>query len=323
MSKNISGESSKQLLALAQEHGYSVSVTQLARWHRVGILPRPKQQSLGRDQGTQSLYPVGTGEQLLLLCKLHRQERLLAHLAWQIWWEGYPVDLQLITEILQQTAARLSERIGSFSMLKQFEQATNDKAPEEAEQVLDFIEQFANADLDYKPLRRIRKRLGKEQFTTFIRMLIDIASGTFQGHSTTYDRREVLIELRILAKGLGQNEPFLKDDANIEHFIENILVPLLQEASLWLQVLPWEQALQVATKFDLLQARDEIRVMSTRFENNKHAMASQQVKMRDYPFWGNAWQKIFPVLTTEDQAMLLVMQLALRSCSSSSNKAPP
>lgn len=323
MSKNINAESSKQLLELAQEHGYSVSTTQLARWHRAGILPRPEQQSLGRGQGTQSLYPVGTGEQLLLLCELHRHERRLIHLAWRIWWEGYPVDLQLIWKILQQTAAQLSERIGWFIALRQLEQATDDKGLEGSEQVLDFIEQFATVDLDYKPLRRIRKRLGKEQFTTFMRMLIDIATGIFQEHGTIYDRREVLAELRILAKGLGQNEQFLKDDVNIEHFIEKILVPLLQDTSFWLQTLPWEAALHTATKFDLLQARDEIRVMSTRFEQNKQAMAFQQAKMRDYPFWGSVWQKIFPVLTTNDQAILLVMQLALRSDASSSNNISP
>lgn len=315
MSENIRGESGKHLLELAQEHGYSVSAMQLARWHRAGLLLRPKQLALGRGQGTQSLYPVGTGEQLLLLCELRKHERRLAHLAWRIWWEGYPVDLQLIRKILEKTAAQLSERIRWFVAIKQLEQVNDDKTMEEPEQLLDFIERFATADLDYKPLRRVRKRLGKEQFATFIRMLIDIASGTFTGYSTSYDRREVLTELRILAKALGQNELFLKDDANIEHFIEKLLVPLLEDVSLWLQTSPWEQALQSATNFDLLQARDEICMLSTRFKQGGDVL----VKMRDYPLWGDAWQKNFSAVTIEDEEILLVMQLALRASLSDSN----
>jgi hypothetical protein len=42
--------------------------------------------------------------------------------------------------------------------------------------------------------------------------------------------------------------------------------------------------------------------------------------MRDYPLWENAWQKNFPAVTTEDEAILLVMQLALRAALSSSNR---
>ncbi len=315
MSENIRGENGKQLLELAREHDYSVSTMQLARWHRAGLLPRPTQRSLGRGLGTQSLYPLGTGEQLLLLCKLHKHERRLARLAWQIWWEGYPVDLQLIRKILQETAIQLSERIRWSVALKQLEQVNDDKMMEEPEQFLNFIEQFATANLEYKPLRRVRKRLGKEQFATFIRILIDIASGTFTGYSTSYDRREVLLELRILAKALGQNELFLKDEANIEHYIEKLLVPHLQEVSLWLQTLPWEQALTSATNFDMLQARDEIRMLSTRFEQGGDAI----VQMRDYPLWENAWQKNFPTVTIEDEMILLVMQLALRVALTAAN----
>jgi hypothetical protein len=318
MSENSGGENGKQLLELAQERGYSVSTMQLARWHRAGLLPRPLQRSLGRGLGTQSLYPVGTGEQLLLLCELRKHERRLAQLAWQIWWEGYPVDLGLIREILQKTTARLSERIRQLVAIKHAEQVSDDKTLEETEELLDFIEQFATVHLGYKPLRRVRKRLGKEQFSTFMRMLIDIASGTFTGYSTTYDRREVLTELRILAKALGQNELFLKDDGNIEHYIEKLLVPYLHEVSLWLQTLPWEQALQDATHFDLQQARDEIRVLSTQFSNSGEAM----MKMRDYPVWGNAWQKNFPAVTIEDEEILLVMQLALRAALSAASKTP-
>ncbi|HEY7418141.1 MAG TPA: hypothetical protein VH593_23380, partial [Ktedonobacteraceae bacterium] len=84
MNNDASPETSGALLTLAQHHGYIVSPTQLVRWHRAGLLPRPRQIPLKEARGTCSLYPRGTGEQLLLLCELKTSERRFSHLAWQL-----------------------------------------------------------------------------------------------------------------------------------------------------------------------------------------------------------------------------------------------
>jgi hypothetical protein len=84
MNTDASFEKSADVLTLARQQGYSLSALQLVRWHRAGLLPRPQQQPLKAARGTCSLYPPGTGEQVLLLCSLHPRERRLAHLAWQL-----------------------------------------------------------------------------------------------------------------------------------------------------------------------------------------------------------------------------------------------
>jgi len=161
-------ESSQHLLTLAYEHGYNVSMHQLVRWHRAGLLPRPKQLMLGKAQGSQSLYPHGTSEQFLLLCTLRTRERRLSHLAWQLWWAGYPVALSVIRKHIEHAATQLSQLVQFLVALKRDEQ----KSDKESQEVLDIVEQFAVARLDYKPLRHARKRVGKTYFPTFIRFSI-------------------------------------------------------------------------------------------------------------------------------------------------------
>src|SRR5450432_4764844 len=108
MNRDTSYETNEALLTLARQYGYMVSPTQLVRWHRAGLLPRPRQLPLKGTRGTYSLYPSGTSEQLLLLCEFRTTERRFSHLAWQLWLVGYPVDLHLIRAQLAQATLRLA-----------------------------------------------------------------------------------------------------------------------------------------------------------------------------------------------------------------------
>ncbi len=283
---------------------------QLVRWHRAGLLPRPKQLLLGKAQGSQSLYPAGTGEQFLMLCALRTQERRLSHLAWQLWWAGYPVALPIIRKHIEQAATQLSQFVQFFVALKQDEQANE----EEPLEVLDIVERFAVARLDYKPLRHARKRIGKTYFPTFIRILLDVISGTFEGYDMIYDDAEVMTELRILAKGLGLHELFIRDNTNLEHYIRRRFVPFLQNVSIWLRTLPWENALRIATDFELMQARDDIRNAILRIEQ---PFPRSTYLIRTYPTHGIALREILQTTTVGEQAMLLVLWLAVRMHTSS------
>src|SRR6185312_3198062 len=84
-------EPSAELLARATAAAHHVSETQLARWHRAGLLSRPRRRSLGRGRGTQTLYRAGTGDQLLALCEIHKRHKKLETVGWQLWWRGFPV----------------------------------------------------------------------------------------------------------------------------------------------------------------------------------------------------------------------------------------
>ena len=104
MAGKSAGERACDLIARAAEAGFEVSPTQLARWHRHGLLPRPWQQPLGKGKGTETVYPAGTGDQLLALCEFRKQTRLLGRVGWHLWWHGFPVDCSHWKPLLQDAA---------------------------------------------------------------------------------------------------------------------------------------------------------------------------------------------------------------------------
>jgi len=295
-------ETGNGLVALARQHGHRISQTQLAHWHRAGLLPRPRQLSLKTGRGTCSCYPDGTGEQLIVLCSLRTTERRLTHLAWRLWLAGYPVALPIIRAHLAQAAQRIAQWM---AWLKQAIQ-TQDTHGE----ILDLLEHAAQGDLPFPPLRRIRKRIGREHFPTFLRMLIDLATETEDGTAQRSDAYERLIDLRILARGLGLEKRFVQKDDDLEYYLVQIVIPQLRWVLAQLQAVDCEQMLEHATDFDLLQTRDELCSWMMRWGR---ARQYQDHLSADYPRWQIDIQQIFSSLSTADQALILVGWLALRA----------
>ena len=309
MNVTASYETGEELLTLARRQGHIISQTQLARWHRAGLLPRPRQLPLKAARGTRSLYPLGTGEQLLRLCALRTTERRLAHLAWQLWLAGYPVVFHLIRAQLAQATLRLACWIEWFDDFKQAMQARDSSG-----EALDLLERYAEGDLRFQPLRRIRKRIGREHFPTFLRILIELATEASDGATHTYDEHERLLDLRILALGLGLEKRFVQKKDPLEYYLVQVLMPHLRWFFGRLQEVDWEQLLENATDFDLLQTRDDLCSWLIRWGS---ARQYQDRLPNDYPRWHINIQEIFCSLSTADQALVLVGWLALRSLSSS------
>ena len=291
---------SQQLITIAHEHGYGISHTQLSRWHRAGMLPRPRQRASGKARGTQSLYPAYTGEQLLLLCTLRTHERRLSTLAWRLWWNGYPVDLSIIRERVRIAATWLSRTQAALISL----QAT---AQNDDEQWVDWLEQFATCTLAYKPLRRARKRIGRADFPTFMRILTEIVTGTFEGYNTAYDAVEVMNEWRIMGRGSGCDERFLRDDENVRHYIGHVVIPLFERVSLWAKMRLWEQVEPLASDFELMQARDAIHTMNVALHEN---VAYSRLHSLNYPTWKIALYDVLQTDNVIEQAELLTLWLA-------------
>jgi hypothetical protein len=91
--------------------GYGVTPLQLARWHRAGLLPKPRQHPLGRGRGTETRYPPGTLLQVVALCRLREEERRLDRLAFQLWWEGFSIDVELVRAHLVGVASRFDREV--------------------------------------------------------------------------------------------------------------------------------------------------------------------------------------------------------------------
>ena len=109
----IEGERRPDVLAHALAAGHVVSEDQLARWHRAGLIPRPRQRSLGRGNGTESLYPIGTSVQVIALCELKTNERRLDLIGFLLWWDGFDVDPALVRRVIEASAAEFDLEIRS------------------------------------------------------------------------------------------------------------------------------------------------------------------------------------------------------------------
>ena len=108
----------EQVLLAAAGAGFPITGDQLARWHRAGLLPRPRQRSLGRGLGTVTIYPAGTVEQLVALCRVRQQHRSLTRAAFQLWWDGFPVDPEQVWGPLGEVATKFDSDLAGAATLQ-------------------------------------------------------------------------------------------------------------------------------------------------------------------------------------------------------------
>lgn len=177
------GETREQLLATATAAGLMVGPAQLSRWHRAGLLPRPQVRSLGRGKGTVSVYPPGTGQRLVRVAQLHQRERRLTHVAWRLWWDdGGPLPT-LVRELLAQVAQRWEQEHARLAELLAAEEAGDPGALAE----MDALYHQAEAGRIGRQLGQMRRNLGREGFSTVVRVLTEIMAGRFQGYDRAAD----------------------------------------------------------------------------------------------------------------------------------------
>ena len=94
-------ESREQAITYASGLGYLVTAAQMARWHRAGLSPRPRQRALGQGRGTVSTCTAGTAAQVVAICQIKDDERRLDRIAFRLWWEGFAVQPSVIRGQLQ------------------------------------------------------------------------------------------------------------------------------------------------------------------------------------------------------------------------------
>jgi hypothetical protein len=83
-----------ELMTVAEEHGYSVTQSQIDRWHKhkPRLLPRRKQLHIPGVRGSEGRYPPEAVEQFLALCQFHKARKKLDEAGFWLWWHGYDVD---------------------------------------------------------------------------------------------------------------------------------------------------------------------------------------------------------------------------------------
>ena len=80
-----------ELIAYAKGLGETITAHQLVRWHKQGLLSRPRVQHHGKGKGTTSFYPSTMLRQAAFLSLFLRQARSLEEATTRLWLAGFSV----------------------------------------------------------------------------------------------------------------------------------------------------------------------------------------------------------------------------------------
>ncbi len=81
-----------ELIAYVEKHGLTVTADQLVRWHKKGLLPRPRRRHLGRGKGTESVYPsISAAQACAIVMLLEIFPRDLDSVGWCLWCFGFAI----------------------------------------------------------------------------------------------------------------------------------------------------------------------------------------------------------------------------------------
>lgn len=161
-------ESADEVVARAADHGFDVSDAQRRRYHAAEVLPRPRMVGLGRGRGRKAFYPPGTGEQLVRLQQLLREDRSLDRARYRLWWEGYAVPENSIKDDIDRALDELEP------LVRLYEESDpgSDNDP-----FWDRLDRYATKRLPTGLLAQARRRLPRGALESVICICLDALLG--------------------------------------------------------------------------------------------------------------------------------------------------
>jgi hypothetical protein len=190
---------------------------------------------LGRGKGSETLYPTGSKEQLLVICRALKKKKRLVEATWALWWRGLPVAEERVRELCQWRIAHMEERMYAEG----FDADYKDGDPSNPVEIIDA---WARQPRLPKPLSAIRRLLGVEHFAGFVVFVINAAAGA----KPRFSYVEEDLDAETVATGFFQAYP--------------------QQPEAALEVVEWlfdlrkyREALATASFEELCAARDEVR----------------------------------------------------------------
>jgi hypothetical protein len=202
----VTPETSDDVIDIIDGAGGHVTREQLVRWHRAGLIPRPRVRHLGRGRGSVSIYPAGTAVQVLAVLNQQRHTRRLDDIAWKLWWDGYDIDEQVLR-------ARLDRFVDRWAQLWDQMVSTEASGPSQA-----MLDQLAEARLPNRTLRWIRMRTGREEFPD---LFTDLLRGLSGGAAAVNDKGQRRLG-RVLSIGNSSGDDEMADTLDV---IGKVLLP--------------------------------------------------------------------------------------------------
>lgn len=242
------------LLDAAGAVGVHVTRRQLEHWTREGLLPKPVVRSLGRGRGKCSEYPAGALEQLRAAAQWTERRRRFEDVRFELWFEGWPIEENFVRPFLEAVAEDLDETVLKIRELA-------DGAPAEGfVELSEMAEAVATETAPPGPLRRARKRVGPSAWSSVMRVLLEMGSGSFDGtyrDLATGEDEGLLVE-RAMGLETARTEtlddlgPWLTGDPEETlHEISDVMVVPISEQ---LGVSDWDEVLQAREEMSRITA---------------------------------------------------------------------
>jgi len=289
MSDTIGGQPVAEVIAEAAARGFTVTESQLVRWHREGLLPpigeAIPRRFLGRGRGSETVYPPDTGSQVVALCQALAEKRKLSHAGWQLWWRGYTVAPSFVRDPLEDALKELE----GFLAFVRGNGGLSDRLIDEL-----------NAHPTTPLVGKIRRRVGAAAFRRFTRVGIQVLEGTFTDWNNE-DRRAV-------EKGLRLDDARETSIPVVRALVPTSITSLVRDLSKGLNVRQLRAALEAATDADIATARDEIQATLTVVEN----VLSMLELFLDKGKFLRALLPTHETLSDDDQPLFLLTWLAVR-----------
>lgn len=211
-------------------HVDKMSRATLARWHRAGLISKPKTVSLGCGKGSESRYPPGTLDRVLVILGKRKRRTKLDDLAWDLWWDGYDVSPAATRKTLAKFAAKWDQGLKTNSIEDAFNEIETKRLPD--------------------PVGKIRKRVGRKNVRAVAAAILSTVTDRIDESAVdvvdaaTFDKAFNLKRARTEhLRGAG---PFIQSD---QHVILRLMSSLLRGRSM-------VDALSATTDDDVRAARD-------------------------------------------------------------------
>lgn len=212
-----------EVIAQARERGYEITKTQLARWHREGLIPAPARQFPGQGKGSKSIYPEYASDSAVEIVHLLRSTRSFETIGWRLWTYGHEVDERHWKPRMLRIGVSLDEAVAWLKT-----ELDRDRPDTDEEN-----QRYRNLDLTNAPvvLRHVRKAVGDEQFEEAFFRLAEIVTGNYVGvyvadlEGSDVARSEKLID-RVLGLGRARTDKTNDDLKWLQNSIDPELIEL-------------------------------------------------------------------------------------------------
>jgi hypothetical protein len=257
MSNSAGFERARDLVRKAEEAGFCVSTEQIARWSRDGLLPKPHQHGFGPvTGGSETHYPLKTGDQLLALCNFHFTDgyRKLEVVGWYLWLNRFNVSDRYWRKPLGLAAASFTD---NQQQIKRRLLDTASGIVSLRPAGIRVLAHLSDARTENRQFRRARRRVGSAQIGDFCRLMTTIAVGAYRTDSqhNESDRGE---DRSLLEQGFGLARAYTDRLDNGVTLLSEPFEPDLEHFSTRLKKVSKASLLLLITTERMNRARDDL-----------------------------------------------------------------